>query len=76
MEPEVEIRKLTLRVPGLPRDQAGRLGREVARRVAEGMAPRLPEGRLGRLEIKTAAPRGAGTGPLAAVVVRRILEGL
>jgi len=69
------IHDLHLRVPGLNREEAGRFGREVARRVAEG----LPPGRrleLGALDLRVRVPAGTPRDRLAKLVADRILVGL
>jgi hypothetical protein len=69
------IHDLHLRVPGLQREEAGRFGQEVARRVAEG----LPSGRtleLGALDLRVQVAAGTPRERLAEVVAERILVGL
>ena len=76
MPERVRIDELSLRVAGLSRDEAHAVGREVADRLADGLADRGAAAHLGRVDLRVRAPRGAGADRLAGVVVRTVLERL
>lgn len=75
MEPDrARIDELRLRVPGLSRDQAEAVGREIANRLADGLAGRDVTAHLGHVDLRVRAPHDAGPDRLAEVVARTILE--
>jgi hypothetical protein len=74
MDATVKINRLQLQIPGLTPPQARRLGREVARRLAERLPGHVTPQELGALELRLTAPPGASTQRLADLVVDALLK--
>lgn len=75
-EPSLHINNLHLRVPGLGREEARRLGEAVARELAKSPPP--PNGRreIGTVAIRMPAPSNASTTTLASQIAARIRQTL
>ena len=75
MAESIKIEELRIRVPGLSREEALSLGKDVSRRLLRafpaGMQPRT----FGALDTYVTAPRAAADGELALVIASKILEG-
>ena len=76
-EPTLTIRDLRLRVPGLGRGEARRLGEAVARALAENPPAVATSRRLGAVDLRVHASAAHGTDHLAgqiAASLRRSLQ--
>ena len=72
----IRIDELRLRVPGLSEAEAQEVGREIARRIADGLPPRYREEHLGLLDLKISMPFGIPKERLAEQIAAQILEKL
>ena len=72
----VKIDELVLRVPGLRREEAQRLGQEVARHVTDGLPSQGRLQRLRALDLHVAIPPRTPRGKLAKSITDAILERL
>ena len=70
----IEIEQLRLLVPGLTRQEARRLGKDVAQRLAERMPLHARPVHLGALELKLSIPRETSQGRLADLIVDQMPE--
>jgi hypothetical protein len=76
-EPTITIRDLRLRVPGLGREEARRLGEAVARELAENPPAVTGPRELGAVDLRVHAAAGLGTQQLASQIaasLRRTLQ--
>lgn len=69
----VRIDHLHLRIPGLGRDGAHRLGKEVSRQVADGLPANVTPQRVGALEQRIYAPKDGELGSLSRAIADSIL---
>ena len=72
----VIIEELFLRLPGLTRDEARAISRDVAARVGDGLAGALPPRSLGALDLRLALRAGASRDELVDRVACAILGAL
>jgi GGDEF domain-containing protein len=72
----VQIDKLQLRLPGLGREEARRVGAEVAQRLSESLPKSGKKERLGALTMRVKLPRGTRRDQIANLAARSILERL
>jgi hypothetical protein len=72
----VRIDELRLRVPGLSEPEARRLGEDVARRVADGLAAHGRVEHLGLLDLRISMPSGVSKERLAERIAEEILKKL
>jgi len=72
----VIIEELFLRLPGLTRDEARAISRDVAERVGRGLAEAMPSRSLGALELRLTVRAGASRDEMVEDVARSILEAL
>lgn len=75
---QVRIDHLHLRIPGLSPEEAERLAREVAGRLADrlGALDLEREIRLGALDLRLEMPPGASRETLVEMIVERVLGGV
>lgn len=76
MSAVVAIDELRLLVPGLSKEAAAELGRDVARLVAEGLPAGAAPRRLGALDLRLRVTAGTSRSRLAALIAAAILEQL
>lgn len=72
----VIIEELFLRLPGLSREAAREISREIAERVGAGLAEALPPRSLGALDLRLTVRPGARRDELVDTVARAILGAL
>jgi hypothetical protein len=72
----VVIEELFLRLPGLSREEARLVARDVAERVGHGLAEALPVTALGALELRLEVRAGASRDEMVETVARAILGAL
>lgn len=72
----VRIEQMRLRVPGLSAEEAHGLGKDVARRVADGLPERIGKQNLGALGLRVTVPKGTPRDQMAALVAEAILQGM
>jgi hypothetical protein len=72
----LEIEELILRVPEVGEDEARGLGREVARRVADGLPTQGKNQQLGTLDLQVKIPPGTSRSRMAMLIAEAILKGL
>lgn len=72
----VIIEELFLRLPGLSRDAARAISREVAERVGAGLAEALPPRSLGALDLRLTVRAGASRDEMVESVANAILGAL
>jgi len=72
----VIIEELFLRLPGLSRDAARAISREVAERVGAGLAEALPSRSLGALDLRLTVRAGASRDEMVESVADAILGAL
>jgi len=72
----VIIEELFLRLPGLSRDAARAISREVAERVGAGLAEALPPRSLGALDLRLTVRAGASRDEMVESVAYAILGAL
>jgi hypothetical protein len=72
----VQIDRLHLRIPGLSREAARRVGAEVAHHLAESLPPSGKRERLGALNMRVSIQSGTPRDGLARLIARSILEKL
>ena len=72
----VVIEELFLRLPGLSREAARAISREVAERVGAGLAETLPPRSLGALDLRLTVRAGASRDEMVDSVARAILGAL
>ena len=72
----VIIEELFLRLPGLSRDAARAISREVAERVGAGLAEALPAHSLGALDLRLTVRAGASRDEMVESVANAILGAL
>ncbi len=72
----VRIERLTLRVPGLTREEAGALGHDLARQLAEGLPAGSVDRRPDALSLRVTLPAGTSRDRLAGLIGDRIRESL
>ena len=72
----VIIEELFLRLPGLTREEARAVSRDVAERVGSGLAAALPPRSLGALELRLSVRAGASREEMVEAVAQAILGAL
>ena len=72
----LEIEELVLRVPGYTREEARRLGQEVAQSIADGLSHQQGSINLGALDLRVNIPPGTSRSQLAKLIAEAILKGL
>jgi hypothetical protein len=72
----VHIGELHLRIPGVSREEAQRMGEDVAQRISESLPANGRRERLGALDMRVSIQPGTPRDQLARLIVRSILEKL
>ena len=72
----LQIDRLTLRVPGHDKDNAHKLGREVADYVASNLPNRYMDQRLGAVKLRVSMPSGTERSKAAGLIAEAILRSL
>jgi hypothetical protein len=72
----VKIEKLHLRIPGLSREEARRMGEDVAQRISESLPAKGRRERLGALEMRVRIQPETSRDGLARLIAQSILEKL
>ena len=72
----VEIQKLHLRVPGLSREEATRMGADIANHIAQSLPADGRSERLGAVDMRVSLQQGTPRDQLAKLIARSILEKL
>ncbi len=70
----IEIDHLLLRIPGLTRQEAHRLGRDVAEGLSQRLPPQAGPLNLSAMELRLSVPPGTPKSRLAGLVVDEILR--
>lgn len=70
----IRIDELVLRVPGMPEEQAGQLGREAAQLVADALPADIGNGTIPELQIKINAPAYTPGVSMAAAIAEQIVR--
>jgi hypothetical protein len=70
----IRINDLLLRIPGLSRDEAENLGREIAKRIASGLPPGVGSRYINGLELQLSVPNGTSHTGMAEKISKAILE--
>jgi hypothetical protein len=76
MGSEVHIGRLRVRVPGLSRDEAGRVAADAVQRVADRLPPDGATRHLGRVTLRVPVAAGSSRETVVAAVARAIGEAL
>jgi len=72
----VEVRRLHLRIPGVSREEAQRLGKDVAHRIAQSLPSAGRREQLGALDIRVSLRPGTPRDQIARLVAESVLEKL
>jgi hypothetical protein len=72
----VQIDRLHLRIPGLSREEATRMGADVAEHIAQSLPSDGRREHLGALDMRVSIQQGTPRDQLARVIARSILEKL
>ena len=73
---EIKIEELVLRIPELTEEEANGLGKEVARRVADGLPSQSSLRELGALNLRVTVTPGTPCTQMASVIAEAILKGV
>ena len=72
----LEIETIQLRIPGLSRPEARRVGVDIVERVSKEIPAHGPKQRLGKVQMQISVPVGASSDQIAKLVAQAILEKL
>jgi hypothetical protein len=72
----VQIGELRLRIPGVSREEAKRMGQDVAQRVSESLPARGRSEHLGAVDMRVSVQKGTPRDQIARLITRSILEKL
>lgn len=72
----VRIEEMHLRIPGGSRDDARRLGGQVAQQLAKQLPEFADDRRIGALHLRLNLPGGAPSDHLAAAIAKNIARGI
>jgi hypothetical protein len=70
----IEINDLLLRIPGLSREEAGNLGKEIAKRIASGLPPGVNSRYINHMDLQLSVPTGTSYTGMAERISKAILE--
>lgn len=72
----VRIDEMRLNIPGLGREEANILGRDVIQRVSKKLPERIRSRRLTSLDVKVSVPQGTPKERLAEIIAEQICKSL
>lgn len=72
----VQIDRLHLRIPGLSREEAARMGADIAEHIAQSLPSDGRRAHLGALDMRVSIQQGTPRHQLARLIARSILERL
>ena len=72
----VQIGELRLRIPGVSREEAQRMGEDVAQRISESLPAKGRREQLGAVDMRVSVQRGTPGDQLSRLIAQSILEKL
>ena len=70
----IQIDNLHIKVPGLNKEEAHKLGQNVSRRVAEDLPSNVKSGHLDSLNLNVSIPTDTGTNHLTSFITEAIIK--